>query len=380
MKQFLMGSWLPGCLAAFAIAGSASEVSAFQEREQIIIQPNVERQAEQRTTLTGEFTSQHQGMVTIAREGQNPRSFRTTDQTEVIINDRPARLEDLRKGDRIRVTEGVGGIVLRIEAQREPGQRPAQDTERPAQETRQPAQESERPAQESERPEQQIERRGAGFRGETGQAQRTERLEDSPNGQQQAGNAWLGVLLRETEGQQGVEVARIYPSGPASRAGLFSGDVLLQIDNQSVNSPDEAARILSQAQPNKQVEIVVKRGQREQTLTAMLGDRRVFLGEERRRPELEQQEGEDEFEGGTIPDHAMMLEQHRRFAEQHERIERKLDQVLTEMENLRKQLGADPANPTARPEDRANPPGTRPRNPLDPNPRNGVPERPEQND
>lgn len=142
MKQFLMASWLPGCLAALAIAGSASEVSAFQEREQIIIQPNVERQAEQRTTLTGEFTSQHQGMVTIKREGQNPRSFRTTEQTEVIINDRPARLEDLRKGDRIQVTEGVGGIVLRIEAERKPGQRPAESVETPAQDTERPAQET----------------------------------------------------------------------------------------------------------------------------------------------------------------------------------------------------------------------------------------------
>ncbi len=369
MRQFTRRPWLAGGLAAMISAGSATWAYGFQDQESIIIQPNVQRQAEQRTTLTGEFTSQHQGMITVTREGQNPQTFRTTGQTQVTINGRPARLEDLQKGDQLRVTEGAGGVV-RIEAQRQPGERPGQAPQQPQQET-------ERPAQQPQQPNQQIEERGAGFRGEAGEAERRQQLEETPNGQQQAGDAWLGVLLRDSEGNRGVEVVRIYPSGPAARAGLFPGDVLVRINDQAVNSPDEAANILGQAKPNEEVELTLQRGEVERTITAILGDRTAFLGQPPRR--TEQQQGEGEFDQSMIPDHAMMLEHHRHMAAQHQRLERKLDQLLTEMEELRKALGQQrPDDVREAPQtlpDEVEPPSDR-RNPLQDNRRNPRPERP----
>jgi hypothetical protein len=329
-------------LAAVVSAGSAA--FAFQQTEDpIIIQPNVQRPAEQRTTLTGEFASQHEGTITVTREGETPRTFQTTEETQILINGRPGRLEDLSKGEQIRITEGPGGVVTRIEAQRRPGERPGEDFEASDQET-----ENLQPRtlqRESGQREDAIERRGAGFRGpgdegNLGQdANRRDRVDSERRGTQ-AGTAWLGVILREVEGQ-GVQVARTYPSGPASRAGLYSGDVLREIDGKNITSPEDAYRIIEQAQPSDEIQLVVQRGDERQKLTAVLGDRRVFLGEDPEPVPQPQERGDnfEDFDDDLISEHAMMLEQHRRFAEQHQRMEEKLDRVLEELEELRRQLG-----------------------------------------
>src|SRR5438874_3786419 len=42
--------------------------------------------------------------------------------------------------------------------------------------------------------------------------------------------AWLGVFLSERDNERGATVAHVYPSGPASRAGLQPGDVIQEIN------------------------------------------------------------------------------------------------------------------------------------------------------
>jgi hypothetical protein len=50
------------------------------------------------------------------------------------------------------------------------------------------------------------------------------------------------------------------------------------------------------------------------------------------------QEGEDQDDFGSVPDHAMMLEQNRRFAEQHERLEKLILELKDEVRQLRDEL------------------------------------------
>lgn len=154
-----------------------------------------------------------------------------------------------------------------------------------------------------------------------------------------AGRGWLGVLLQEAEeGQTGVRIGRIYPSGPAARAGLRSGDLLVAIDDKQVSSADEAVRLISNFRPDQEIQLTVLRGEQQQNITAILADRSTFVGDEQFPPQGGQR-GAGFDDGFTVPDHAMMLEQHRRFAEQHQRIEQKLDEVMQELQALRRQIG-----------------------------------------
>ncbi len=184
-------------------------------------------------------------------------------------------------------------------------------------------------------PENATERGQSGFRGGS-QAQNANDFAQQGNSTSKP-TPWLGVILQEAQpNQKGVRVARIYPSGPAARAGLYPGDELLQIDDKQVDSVDGAVKVIESDKPDQKIDLVVLRNGERKTLTATLADRRDFLAE----PPQQNQGGnasDDAFL--NVPGHHMMLEQHRHFAQQHQRIEQKLDQVLKELDQLKKQLG-----------------------------------------
>lgn len=195
------------------------------------------------------------------------------------------------------------------------------------------------------------EERTAGFRG----------AQTRPEGraEERRPSSWIGVRVAQAQDDQsGVRVVGVYPSGPASRAGLRSGDRLIRINDRRVNSPKDVITIIGETKPASQAELVVMRGEREQKLTATLADRNdYFVGDpvpqERRDGETAQRgdEGEGDFDSSHgIPEHAMMLEQHRRIAEQNQRIEEMLLDLRDEVEELRNQLQTQ--NNGARPNDR----------------------------
>jgi hypothetical protein len=300
-----------GCLAAAVMIGTANIGLAFQEERQ---QQQTERQQtpdQDASSHAGEFDAFGRGYIRMTIQGNNSHRHNVNEQTQITIDGRPARLNDLRTGDRIRVTTGPNNVALEIEALRQGEQNQA-------------------------------------FAQETQDTRR--RPDFQENGESRVRNqntAWLGVVLNEPEqGQEGVQITRIYPSGPAARAGLYSGDRLVQVAGKQVASVEEAAKIIEEAKPSEAIELVVMRGEQRQTITATLANRSDFFMDERFDDRRDQgNQGDDDFsrfEGSEIPDHAMMLEQHRRFAEQHQRIEEKLNQVLTELEDLRKQLGQAP--------------------------------------
>jgi type II secretory pathway component PulC len=189
-----------------------------------------------------------------------------------------------------------------------------------------------------------------------------ERQRRSEDGQ--SSQAWLGIMLRderqpgqpgEEEAQQhGAVVDQVYPSGPAARAGLRSGDVIVRLGEHDVKQLDDLYQAMDRLEPNEQVEITVRRNGEEEKLTATLASREDFFGEQPFRGFRG-----DEFFGGEFPrprdmfggapEHSMMLEQQRHLAMQHQRLEDLLNDVLEELKQLRQEVqqmkGREPVPP-----------------------------------
>jgi PDZ domain-containing secreted protein len=159
------------------------------------------------------------------------------------------------------------------------------------------------------------------------QDQFRERQQGERRGQSQQDQAWLGVQLQETRDQRGVQVARIFEGGPAARAGLRQGDVLLKIDDREVSSPDDASEVIERFDPNDRVELVVLRDGEEQELTATLANRRDFFGQQT-------QYGQEQS-----PQYGRTGSQQQPFApQQSQRLERMIQELHHEVRSLRKEV------------------------------------------
>lgn len=95
-------------------------------------------------------------------------------------------------------------------------------------------------------------------------------------------HARLGVAVQEVnqafansfklEKPQGALVAKVDAGGPADKAGLKSGDVILQIDQQPIEHSGDLPAFVGQSRPGQKVQLEVWRNGRAQTLAATLGD------------------------------------------------------------------------------------------------------------
>lgn len=180
--------------------------------------------------------------------------------------------------------------------------------------------------------------------------------DDSQQGQQ-GDTAWLGVTMRrfapepmplpgqpvdQQQPQQGVHLLRVYPSGPAARAGLSAGDVVIRAGGQEVARPEDLADAVSQHEPGDSIELTVLRNGQERQVTARLGSLAAFIGESN---DQSPQPFLGDFRDDDISEHAMMLEQNRRFAEQHQRLEELVLKLHEEVRALRQELrGGQPAD------------------------------------
>ncbi len=91
---------------------------------------------------------------------------------------------------------------------------------------------------------------------------------------------WLGVrlanLTRQTaeragyNGQTGAVVTRITPNGPAARAGLRNGDVVLKFDGRDVADSRALTRMVGEAQVGARVAMEIVREGRRATIVAMI--------------------------------------------------------------------------------------------------------------
>jgi hypothetical protein len=83
------------------------------------------------------------------------------------------------------------------------------------------------------------------------------------------GRPWLGVELSNPIGG-GVIVTSVAPGGPADRAGIEPGDVVMQIGNRAVNSPNDIDSAIQGMNVGDRVQIVILRGATTYTTVAKL--------------------------------------------------------------------------------------------------------------
>jgi len=168
-------------------------------------------------------------------------------------------------------------------------------------------------------------------------------------------HAWLGVYLEEPETSDNVKGARItqvFPSGPASRAGLHVGDNITRINDQKIEESSDLVSYLQEQKAQAQAQFVVTRNNQEMKVPVMLGSRNDSFPQNHQAGyrggyEQGQQGGQRWDDRGQayshdpyshIPPYAMQLEQERRTAEQHERIESEIRALREEIAKLREEL------------------------------------------
>jgi serine protease Do len=99
---------------------------------------------------------------------------------------------------------------------------------------------------------------------------------------------WLGVSIQDVTSalaaalklpdNHGVLIADVVSDGPADKAGLKRGDVVLSINGENTDSSAKLRNLIAVAGDGAKVSIVLTRGGRRQTMTATLGEMPATLG------------------------------------------------------------------------------------------------------
>ena len=91
-------------------------------------------------------------------------------------------------------------------------------------------------------------------------------------GQGPAPTAFLGVSTTETEdGSAGALVVSLVPGGPAERAGINVGDLVVTFDGKPVSGADTLSGLVQGRQPGDTVQVVVERNGSSRTVSVTLG-------------------------------------------------------------------------------------------------------------
>jgi putative serine protease PepD len=82
---------------------------------------------------------------------------------------------------------------------------------------------------------------------------------------------YLGVSTSEPEQGQGARVEAVVPGGPAARAGVRAGDLVTAIDGEEVLAPDDVSAAVVAKRQGEEVELRLRRGGQDRTVTVTLG-------------------------------------------------------------------------------------------------------------
>jgi Do/DeqQ family serine protease len=78
-----------------------------------------------------------------------------------------------------------------------------------------------------------------------------------------------GLGLKEA---RGIAVSSVNAGGPAEKAGIKAGDVILQVNGRTVNDPNELRNTVAGIAPGTEVTVKIARGAQEQDIKVKLGD------------------------------------------------------------------------------------------------------------
>jgi S1-C subfamily serine protease len=96
---------------------------------------------------------------------------------------------------------------------------------------------------------------------------------------------WLGVAVsRESDRQEGVRVEAALEGSPAHTAGIQAGDVLLQVNEHTIDDPAVLVRHVVQAGPGRTVEIKLLRADQVKSVAVEVGSRPLLICGGLRRP------------------------------------------------------------------------------------------------
>src|SRR5829696_2169857 len=83
-------------------------------------------------------------------------------------------------------------------------------------------------------------------------------------------HAYLGVSLAD---DGAAKLESVVPNSPASRGGLRTGDVVIAVDGESIETGDELRNEIDARKPGDELELKVRRGSQERDVTVELGTR-----------------------------------------------------------------------------------------------------------
>ena len=86
-------------------------------------------------------------------------------------------------------------------------------------------------------------------------------------------HAYLGVATEDVSGTNGASLTEVRAGTPAARAGLKNGDVVTELDGESVSSADQLRRLVDSKRPGDSIEVTVSRDGETQTVKVTLGSR-----------------------------------------------------------------------------------------------------------
>ncbi len=99
--------------------------------------------------------------------------------------------------------------------------------------------------------------------------------------------SYLGIGVQEITAERtrqlklsephGVEVTHVSEDSPAAKAGLKTGDVVLEFNGQRVEGVEQFVRLVRETPPGRSVKLLVDRDGGTQTVTATVGDRKTFM-------------------------------------------------------------------------------------------------------
>jgi serine protease Do len=98
------------------------------------------------------------------------------------------------------------------------------------------------------------------------------------------GGSYLGIGVAEIDAERaktlslpeerGVEITRVEDEGPAAKAGLKVGDVILEFNGQKVEGTEQFIRLVRETPAGREEKVVVSRGGSIETITMRTGARR----------------------------------------------------------------------------------------------------------